>query len=65
MKVEQKVIRRSVGGSISNYIKDGWRVVIATPIIEYSYSPSWREYTTETRCIEYILEREVKDENKK
>lgn len=58
----QKVVRLSVvGESISDYIKDGWRVVIATPIIEYSYSPSWREYTTETRYIEYIIEREVND----
>ena len=49
MKIEQKVVRLSINSkSISNYIKDGWRVVIVTPII-----------TGEIKYIEYILEREV------
>ena len=53
MKIEQKVVRVSINSKgISNYMKDGWRVVIATPII-----------MGETKYIEYILEREVNDEN--
>ena len=53
MKIEQKVVRLSINSkSISNYMKDGWRVIRARPII-----------MGEIKYIEYILEREVNDEN--